>query len=194
MSGQVPRVAWFRFRATFRRRLGGYLVLAVLIGIVGGVAMASMVAARRTDASYPKFLASTNPSDLIIQPNGGGTGATAGAVYRSYLGFLSQLARLPHVQKVRSGGNFTAATLTPSGGIGTVLQSQVQLIASTDGLFSGQDKVTMTAGQRPIRRGPTRSWPAPGPPPCWACTWDRGFRSGSGPTSRRAPASTPGST
>ena len=70
-------MAWFRFRATFRRRLGGYLVLAVLIGLVGGVAMASMVAARRTDASYPKFLASTNPSDLIIQPNGGGTGATA---------------------------------------------------------------------------------------------------------------------
>ena len=51
------------------------------------------------------------------------------------------------MQKVRSGGNFTAATLTPSGGIGTVLQSQVQLIASTDGLFSGQDKVTMTAGR-----------------------------------------------
>jgi FtsX-like permease family len=147
VSGQVLRVAWFRFRATFRRRWGGYLALAVLIGLVGGVAMGSMVAARRTDASYPRFLASTNPSDLIIQPNGGGTGATAGAVYRSYLGFLSQLARLPHVQKVRNAGNFTAATLTPSGGIGTVLQSQVQLIASTDGLFSRQDKVTMTAGR-----------------------------------------------
>lgn len=147
MNRSVTRVAWFRFRATFRRRLGGYLVLAVLIGLVGGVAMGSMVAARRTDASYPKFLASTSPSDLIIQPNGGGTGATAGAVYRSYLGFLSQLARLPHVQKVRNAGNFTAATLTPGGGIGTVLQSQVQLIASTDGLFSRQDKVTMTAGR-----------------------------------------------
>ena len=149
MSGQVLRVTWFRFRATFRRRLGGYLALAVLIGLVGGVAMASMAAARRTDSSYPRFLASTNPSDLIIQPNGGGTGATAGAVYRSYLGFLSQLARLPHVRKVRSAGNFTAATLTPSGGIGTVLQSQVQLIASTDGLFSSQDRVTITAGRRP---------------------------------------------
>jgi hypothetical protein len=147
VNGQVPRVAWFRFRATFRRRLGGYLALAILIGVVGGVAMSSMVAARRTDSSYPRFLASTNPSDLIIQPNGGGTGATAGAVYQSYLDFLSQLARLPHVQKVRNAENFTAATLTPSGGIGTVLQSQVQLIASTDGLFSRQDKVTMTAGR-----------------------------------------------
>src|SRR6202044_3674822 len=117
VSGQVLRVAWFRFRATFRRRLGGYLVLTVLIGLVGGVAMGSMVAARRTDASYPKFFPGTNPSDLIIQP----TGAPAGAAYRSYRGFLSQLARLPHVQKVRNAGNFVGATLTPSGGIGTVL-------------------------------------------------------------------------
>ncbi len=68
MSRSVTRVAWFLFRATFRRRLGGYLVLTVLIGLVGGVAMGSMVAARRTDASYPKFLASTNPSDLVVQP------------------------------------------------------------------------------------------------------------------------------
>ena len=49
--------------------MGGYLALAVLIGLVGGVAMASVVAARRTDSSYPEFLASTNPSDLIVQPS-----------------------------------------------------------------------------------------------------------------------------
>ena len=40
----------------------------MLIGLVGGVAMGSVTAARRTDASYPKFLASTNPSDLVVQP------------------------------------------------------------------------------------------------------------------------------
>ena len=39
MNGPVLRVAWYRFRATFRRRLGGYLTLAVLIGLVGGVAI-----------------------------------------------------------------------------------------------------------------------------------------------------------
>ncbi|MGO9725376.1 MAG: hypothetical protein ACLPN6_08430, partial [Streptosporangiaceae bacterium] len=58
-----------------RRRWSGYLGLAVLIGPVGGVAMGSVVAARRTDAPThrrtdapthrrtdapnPKFLAST---------------------------------------------------------------------------------------------------------------------------------------
>ena len=72
MTGQVLHVAGYRLRRTLRRRWGGYLALAVLVGLVGGVAMASMVAARRTDSSYPRFLAGTSPSDLIVQPNGGG--------------------------------------------------------------------------------------------------------------------------
>ena len=32
-------MAWFRFWATFRRRLGGYLALVLLIGLIGGTAM-----------------------------------------------------------------------------------------------------------------------------------------------------------
>src|SRR6266571_4829132 len=83
--GAVPRVAWYRFRATFRRRVGGYLALALLTGLVGGLAMGSLIAARRTYASYPKFLASTSPSDLVVQP----------FTTPSYApGFVRQLARL----------------------------------------------------------------------------------------------------
>ena len=59
-------VAWYRFHATFRRRLGGYLSLVVLIGLVGGLAMASIAGARRTQSSYPTFVAGTNPSDLNV--------------------------------------------------------------------------------------------------------------------------------
>jgi hypothetical protein len=137
----AAHVASYRFRATFRRRLGGYLTLAVLIGLLGGVAMASLVAARRTDSSYPKFLASTNPSDLIVQPNGG-SGSDQDAV-----SYLAQIAALPHVQRVETATSVQAATITPRGGIGTVLQSQVQLISSSDGLFSDQDRATITAGR-----------------------------------------------
>ena len=80
------------FRATFGRRVRGYLALAVLIGLAGGVAMASVTAARRTDASYPEFLASTNPSDLVVQP----------FTRQAYApGFARQLARLPHLRGVR---------------------------------------------------------------------------------------------
>jgi hypothetical protein len=143
VRGALPQLAWYRFRVTFRRRWGGYLALAVLIGLVGGVAMGSMVAARRTDASYPKFLASTNPSDLVVQP-------FTTPAYSP--GFVRQLARLPHVAGAAVAVPLTAATLTPSGRPATVLLAHVQLAATVggpEGLYSGQDRVTITAGRRP---------------------------------------------
>jgi hypothetical protein len=145
-QGAVPRVAWYRFRATFRRRLGGYLALALLTGLVGGVAMASVVAARRTDASYPKFLGSTSPSDLVVQP----------FTTPSYApGFVRQLARLPHVRGVAVAVPLTAATITPGGKVRTVLLAHVQLAAPlAGGLFSAQDRVTITAGRRADPRQP----------------------------------------
>ena len=65
---QVIRVAWYRFRATFGRRWGGYLTIIVLIGGIGGIAIGSIAAARRTESSFPTFLASTNPSNLVVIP------------------------------------------------------------------------------------------------------------------------------
>ena len=59
-------VAWYRFTSTFSRRLGGYLAIVVLVGLTGGIAMGSFAAARRTQASFATFLASTNPSDLSL--------------------------------------------------------------------------------------------------------------------------------
>ncbi len=58
--------SWYRFQATFRRRWAGYIGLLVLIGILGGVSLASFAAARRLESSYPSFLARTNPSNLNI--------------------------------------------------------------------------------------------------------------------------------
>jgi hypothetical protein len=142
LAGQVPLVAWYRFRATLRRRWGGYVALALLIGMVGGIAMGSMVAARRTYSSYPQFLASTNPSDLVVQP-------FTTPAYSA--GFVRQLARLPHVNGVAVAVPFNAVTLTPRGKLGTVLLAHVQLaaaVASPHGLYSDQDRVTIVRGRR----------------------------------------------
>ncbi len=136
------RLPWYRFRVTFRRRWSGYLALAVLIGVVGGVAMASEVAARRTDSSYPKFLASTNPSDLVVQP------FTTPAYSPR---FVRQLARLPHVKEVAAAVPFSAITLTAQGKLGTVLLAHVQLaatVAGPHGLYADQDRVTIVRGRR----------------------------------------------
>ncbi len=64
MIRAVVRESLYRFRATLRRRWAGYVTLAVLIGLVGGVALAAVAGARRTQSSFPTYLASTNPSDL----------------------------------------------------------------------------------------------------------------------------------
>lgn len=68
----VLRVAWYRLRVTIRRRWSGYLSLALLIGLVGGLAMGSIAGARQTQSSYPQFLASTNPSELFFSSFGSG--------------------------------------------------------------------------------------------------------------------------
>ena len=63
---QVLRVAWYRFRATFGSRWGGYLTVVLLVGLLGGLAMGSVAGARRTDSSFPIYLASTNPSSIMV--------------------------------------------------------------------------------------------------------------------------------
>ncbi|HTS99266.1 MAG TPA: FtsX-like permease family protein [Streptosporangiaceae bacterium] len=137
MTGSAFHVGWYRLRGTLRRRWGGYLALAVLIGLVGGVAMGSLVAARRTDSSYPDLLAATNPSDLLVLPS----------VNTYAPGIITQLARLPHVRNVQGAADFNAATLGASGHAATLLMTQVELIASTDGLFTSQDRLIMTQGR-----------------------------------------------
>ncbi len=137
MTGSVLHVAWYRFRGTLRRRWSGYLALAVLIGLVGGVAMGSMVAARRTDSSYPDLLAASNPSDLLVLPS----------INTYASGFVTELARLPHVRKVEGAAYFNAATLNSRGQIATLLETQVELVAGTDGLFTDQDRLVMTQGR-----------------------------------------------
>ena len=93
---QALRVGWYRFRATFGRRWGGYLSVALLVGLIGGVAMASIAAGRRTQSSYPTFLASTNPSDLTVSV----AATREPAAVRPAL--TAKIARLPGVKRVES--------------------------------------------------------------------------------------------
>ena len=137
MSGPMVRVAVYRLRATLRRRWGGYLALTLLVGLVGGVALGSLTAARRTYASYPAFLASTNPSDLFVLPQ----------TSSPEPGLVNRLARLPHVRSAEEGEQINAATLTPRGKVQTVLETQVELVASPNGLFTDQDRLKIIKGR-----------------------------------------------
>ena len=152
MDRSAARLAWYRLRATLRRRLGGYLALAALVGLIGGAALASMTAARRTESSYPDYLAATNPSGLIIQPNSNFTpGETPAQANQAYQNLLTRFRHLPHVQGLATADALNAALLTPRGGYGPILFTQVQLVASGDGMFARQDRLTVTTGHRAVR-------------------------------------------
>ena len=47
---------WLRLRAELRQQWRGWLALAVLLGLIGGVAVTAAAGARRTDTAYPRFL------------------------------------------------------------------------------------------------------------------------------------------
>jgi hypothetical protein len=129
-------LAWFRFQVYGRDRWPAYLSLVLLIGLVGGVALGSVAAARRTQSAFPAFLASTNPSDLDID-NG---------EYDPKL--LKQVAGLPQVTSVQSYVSLNIYPVKPNG---TADQANpfgnLEEAGTLSKLYLSQDKVTIVAGR-----------------------------------------------
>ncbi len=150
--GPVLRMAWYRFRATFGRRWRGHLSLVLLVGLVGGVALASAAAARRTESSFPVFLASTDPSDLIVQYN-----AVGQISYSRLPPFAATVRHLPDVTRVESAFEPVTSLLRPGGAPAdsSLLNSfRVEVLASVDGLYFTQDRAAVTQGQMADPRRP----------------------------------------
>ena len=134
---RVLNVPWFWFRTSLSRRLTNYLSIALLIGLVGGIAMGSVIAAQRTSSSYNVFLASTNPSDIQM---------TIGAP-----NLTSELSKLPLVKHVSTATLYDGAF--PVGKHGTplfpppLLSGKVITVASLNGEFFSLDKVAVVQGR-----------------------------------------------
>jgi hypothetical protein len=138
LNGNATRVGWFWFRANFARRWANYLTIVLLVGSIGGLALGSVAAARRTQSSYNTFLTSTNPSDLTM------------TVYAPNI--ASDLAHLPYVRHV--GVSSYSVNAFPAGrhGLpafpealenGTVIGS-----GSLVGEYFTEDRVALLAGRR----------------------------------------------
>jgi hypothetical protein len=138
---QVLPVAWYRFRSTLRRRLPGYLSIVLLVGLIGGLAMASLAGARRTQSSYPTFLASTNPSDLTVSAFSLNSNAADGSS-----AFTKQISHLPGVKRVRDLAAPTVIPLTKNGAARLELANVLQTFGSLDGELSQQDRLTIIKG------------------------------------------------
>src|SRR5215471_17582497 len=59
---------WLRLRAELRRQWRAWLALAVLLGVIGGIALTAAAGARRTDTAYPRFLRRSNAAQLAVLP------------------------------------------------------------------------------------------------------------------------------
>ena len=57
---------WLRLRAELRQQWRAWLALAVLLGVIGGIALTAAAGARRTDTAYPRFLRQSNAADLLV--------------------------------------------------------------------------------------------------------------------------------
>jgi len=149
------RVAGYRYRASFARRRTSYLAVVLLIGLVGGLAMASVAGARRTDSSFATYLKSTNPSTigLFSRYDDPGLGLKTG--YDAHL--ASAIAHLPLVERSTSSiifdGNINLNTIKGAHTHVTAGEEPPSILGSLNGEFSSMDRVTILQGRMP---NPTR--------------------------------------
>ena len=145
MNGTGARVAWYRFRVTFRRRWGGYLALVLLIGLVGGISLASIAAGRRTQSSFPAFVASANPPALsgisaILNPDIGSPG------YNAKL--IDTISHLTAREPSRELCGLDILPLGPDGAPGTIeTAAPGNGAASVDGVYFDIERLTVTQGR-----------------------------------------------
>ena len=93
---------WLRSRGELRRRWKATVVLAVLVGVAGGAAIAGVAGARRTESAMARFVAYSRPFDVFISNPGGALD-------------LDAVAQLPQVADAGQSAYVVLAPSTPSG-------------------------------------------------------------------------------
>ena len=82
-----------------RARWPGWVVLAMLVGLAAGAVFTAAAGARRTDSAYPRFLAVSKASDVLVGPAGGGFGGS----YDEALGGLPGVAAIAPIVGLQMG-------------------------------------------------------------------------------------------
>ena len=107
---------WLRARAQLRGRLLASLALALLVGLAGGVVLAAVAGARRSEAALPRFLAASRSTEatvwFIAGPRGGQPARTDLAEE------LHAVAVLPQVRTAQRGTALIMSASDPAGSQG----------------------------------------------------------------------------
>jgi len=95
-----------RLRTELRLHLTATIALIVLVGVAGGVVIASAAGARRTDTAFPRFLDASHAADVLISPQATGQ-----------KGFFADIEGLPEVERAGVGAGVFAFHLLADGSI-----------------------------------------------------------------------------
>jgi hypothetical protein len=151
MKGRVRRFAWYRFRTTLRHRWGGLLAIVLLTGLLGGLSMGAIAAARTTESSFSDFAASTNTAYLAVLDGFYNPGIGLDSGYNGAL--LRKISHLPHVKGVESEVGINAGPVN-SRNEPTAASEGIAPIGSVDGLGFNEDRVIVTQGRTANPRKP----------------------------------------
>lgn len=150
MGNSTVRFLRFRFHSTLRRHLGAYLTVILLIGLLGGLGLASLSGARRTQSAFSRYLTTTNASDVLLQPYFDSGQPTSNNDYRPE--FAAALARLPGVVSVAADPQ---SLFAPFGANGqpylppSLFNNQVYISGSDGGEYYSQDRMVADQGRLP---------------------------------------------
>ena len=140
----MAREAGYRFRACFRARWSGYLALVLLIGVVGGVAMAAVAGGRRTQSSFPAYLASTNPRDVQVFTE---FDPITGSGYSARIDRAIAAERYVRHAVDVIGFDGTLQVLGPASQGGIPGEAPPSVEGSPDGEYFTQDRVSVVRGR-----------------------------------------------
>lgn len=144
MDSDVRGFVWYRFRATFGHRWGGLLAVVLLTGLLGGLSMGAIEAARTTESSPLDFATSTRTPGLFVLDDYANPAIGQNSAYNPKL--LRTIAQLPHVERVESEVGINAG---PVGKNDEPLPASEGTGAngSVDGLNFNEDRVIVTQGR-----------------------------------------------
>ncbi len=60
---------WARVRSDLRSSRGAAIATILVVGLAGGLVLGAAAAARRTQTAFPRFLAATNSSGILVSPS-----------------------------------------------------------------------------------------------------------------------------
>jgi hypothetical protein len=129
------RLGWYAAGATWRRSWRMALLIALMGGLLGSVALGALAAARRTDSAYGRYLRAANDSDVMVDVPG------------PLLPVIKEVMRVPGALSSAAWIGLNAAPVI-NGKVDPAFQTDA-LTGSLDGEFYRQDKLTVIAGKLP---------------------------------------------